>query len=377
MKGPHRIYRFENCAVDADQYQVYRAGRPISLEPRAFQVLLVLIGQRGRLVTKEELMQEVWLETFVTDNALTRVIAQLRKALGDNAKQARYIETVPTQGYRFIAEVKEEEGPLEELSAPTAEVRKNRRVAALLIVLPAALLMIGGLLWRGSGRRVVTRLPGSLRTLQLTTSTGLDHSPSFSPDGSNIVYASDRSGGFEIYVRGVAPGSREVQLTKDGGQNIQPAFSPDGKEIAYYSARQGSIHVVPSLGGFARMVSEFGCEPAWSPDGEWIAFRSGGFLSLSAPERRSPGSSFSLGEAIAGAMGRERPPKAESSGSAGSATEGSVNKTGPESVPMSAGRTVGAPLGKAVAVSRVGAGSEDLPLNTGRKGATRVPRPSW
>jgi len=184
--------------------------------------------------------------------------------------------------------VREEEGPLQGVAPPDSTVIRNRRVAALLIVLPAVLLMLGGLLWRGSGRRVVTRLPGTLRTLQLTTSAGLDHSPSFSPDDSNIAYASDRSGSFEIYVRGVGAGSRELQITRDGGQNVQPAFSPDGKEIAYYSARKQSIQVVPALGGFARMVSEFGCEPAWSPDGEWIAFRSGGFISLAATELAPP-----------------------------------------------------------------------------------------
>src|SRR5688500_20317530 len=74
-------------------------------------VLHYLVENRGRLVSKEELIQAVWGETFVTDNALTRVIAQLRKALGDSAKQARYIETVPTQGYRFIAAVEEVEAP--------------------------------------------------------------------------------------------------------------------------------------------------------------------------------------------------------------------------------------------------------------------------
>jgi hypothetical protein len=57
----------------------------------------------GRLVTKAEIQEAVWKDTFVTENALTRPVAQIRKGLGDDARDARYIETVPTRGYRFVA----------------------------------------------------------------------------------------------------------------------------------------------------------------------------------------------------------------------------------------------------------------------------------
>ena len=68
-------------------------------------MLLFLIERRDRLVLKEELLEGVWRDTFVTPNALTRVIAQLRKALGDDAQEARVIETVPRKGYRFLPAV--------------------------------------------------------------------------------------------------------------------------------------------------------------------------------------------------------------------------------------------------------------------------------
>ncbi len=67
-------------------------------------MLLVLLERPGRLVEKRELLERVWPDAVVTESAMTRVIADLRRALGDAAREARYIETVPTKGYRFIAE---------------------------------------------------------------------------------------------------------------------------------------------------------------------------------------------------------------------------------------------------------------------------------
>ena len=98
-------YRFDDVVVDPCGFRVIRAGKPVDLEPKALSVLVFLIENRGRLVDKRELIHAVWGDTFVTDNVLSRAIAQLRKGLADDAKVARYIETVPTRGYRFVAEV--------------------------------------------------------------------------------------------------------------------------------------------------------------------------------------------------------------------------------------------------------------------------------
>src|SRR6185503_18625894 len=107
--------------VDLGSFRVLKAGTVLALEPKAFEVLVYLIQNRERLIEKNELIDAVWKETFVTPNAMTRVIAQLRKALGDDAREARYIETVPTRGYRFIATVEELDGP----TAASLEKVKN------------------------------------------------------------------------------------------------------------------------------------------------------------------------------------------------------------------------------------------------------------
>ncbi len=98
-----QLLEFGDVTVDLRRVEVRRAGAVVPLEPKSFDVLRHLVENRDRLVTKEELLEVVWRDTFVTPNVLTRAVAQLRKGLGDDAFEARYIETVARRGYRFIA----------------------------------------------------------------------------------------------------------------------------------------------------------------------------------------------------------------------------------------------------------------------------------
>jgi DNA-binding winged helix-turn-helix (wHTH) protein len=103
MESPGVKYRFGEVEFLPLNLQLTVAGQARPLEPKALRLLTFLIENRGRVVPKEEIVRVVWEETAVTDNALTRAVAQIRKALDDDAKEPKYIETVPTVGYRFIA----------------------------------------------------------------------------------------------------------------------------------------------------------------------------------------------------------------------------------------------------------------------------------
>lgn len=105
-KTPQRlaVYEFDNVKIDCRNFQILKNGAARRITPRAFEVLLYLVENSGRLVGKQELFEQVWKETFVTDNALTRMVKEIRQVLGDDADAPRYIETVPKRGYRFIAE---------------------------------------------------------------------------------------------------------------------------------------------------------------------------------------------------------------------------------------------------------------------------------
>src|SRR3984957_17312335 len=99
------LYRFGQFAVDSRRRTLSRADSPISLPPKAFDVLLFLAQNPNRLVTKEELLQAVWGDTFVEEGNLTQYISHLRKALGDNPEDTRLIVTIARKGYWFTAGV--------------------------------------------------------------------------------------------------------------------------------------------------------------------------------------------------------------------------------------------------------------------------------
>src|SRR5215471_9287722 len=110
MQTPRRpnspSYYFDDVVVDLENFRVLKGDEPQPLEPRAFNLLVYLIENRGRVVEKQELFDQVWKDTFVTDNALTRAIKEIRRAIGDDAASPRHIETIPKRGYRFVAELK-------------------------------------------------------------------------------------------------------------------------------------------------------------------------------------------------------------------------------------------------------------------------------
>ena len=99
------IYRFDRFELDATEFRLRRSGEDVLLEPKALRLLLHLVERPGHLVRKQELLDAVWTDTAVGENALTRSVTLVRKALDDSSREPRFLETVPTVGYRFLAEV--------------------------------------------------------------------------------------------------------------------------------------------------------------------------------------------------------------------------------------------------------------------------------
>ena len=104
------VFSFEDVEVRESEFCIVKAGEVLPVEPRAFRVLVYLLRNPQRLITKDELLDAVWNDYAVSENSLTRCIALLRRLLGDDTREPRYIATVPTVGYRFLCDVELVEG---------------------------------------------------------------------------------------------------------------------------------------------------------------------------------------------------------------------------------------------------------------------------
>lgn len=105
--SPRDIRRFGPFELDIDAAELRRDGRRVKLQPQPFRLLLLLTSRPGSLITREEIRTDLWPEgTFVAfDQAVNFAIKQIRDALGDSADRPTYLETVPRQGYRFVAPI--------------------------------------------------------------------------------------------------------------------------------------------------------------------------------------------------------------------------------------------------------------------------------
>ena len=263
-----RVGEFE---VDLRCGEVRRNGDKIKLQERPFQILAALVERPGDVVTREEIRQKLWpSDTFVDfEHSINTAVKKLREALGDDAENPRFIQTLPRYGYRLIApvEVVETKGTCPEpetspapSSSPDSQQSlqenpsRRRGVAAISGVLILTLLLAGSmvLLIRSPRHRAVA--PPRDRWVQITDFSDSATSPALSPDGRMIAFLRGPDTFVtpgQIYLK-FLPDGQPFQLTHDNLLKMAPAFSPDGSRIAYTTTDPGygwNSWVVPVLGG--------------------------------------------------------------------------------------------------------------------------------
>jgi DNA-binding winged helix-turn-helix (wHTH) protein/tetratricopeptide (TPR) repeat protein len=173
------VYEFGNFRLNTAERVVESAGRPLSVAPKALDVLIELVENRGRIVEKEDLMRKVWPDTFVEDNNLAFNISVLRKLFGESGASPRYIETVPKRGYRFIAdvvEVQEDEPPAVPVATATsvpAPIPILKRLPGRPLALAALLILaMIGLVASRSKRDVKVMDPETVVLADFVNKTG-------------------------------------------------------------------------------------------------------------------------------------------------------------------------------------------------------------
>jgi Tol biopolymer transport system component/DNA-binding winged helix-turn-helix (wHTH) protein len=306
------FYEFGAYRLAPNERRLYRDSELVSLPPKEFDLLFLLVRNAGQPVSREDLLKALWPNTVVEEANLNVHVSALRKVLSERSTDKQFIETLPRLGYRFIAPVTTVETP--EPAAPRSVAEDPASAAASAELQPAqktrpALYRQGQdwrhrpALWFGLLALLAITLTGSLaglyfyffrnaaqdaaaapvpETLPLTTYPGREFQPAFSPDGNQIafVWRKENESDVDIYVR-LVEGGNTVQLTNQPGDEVSPTWAPHGRALAFYRSteRGDGIFVVPALGGAERKVTDvwanrFGFGPHtwlhWSPQGKWL-----------------------------------------------------------------------------------------------------------
>jgi Tol biopolymer transport system component/DNA-binding winged helix-turn-helix (wHTH) protein len=304
------VFRFADVEVHEREFSVIKAGEVLPLEPKAFKVLQFFVHNPGRAIPKDELLDAVWNDCEVTENSLTRSIALLRRQLGDDIREPRYIATIPTVGYRFLCDVQVTEdgfGPLaksdpngsviesrvtgamqkpEDQPSSSSQGKSRSFLAAALGVAAVIVLTTGLLVYRAIGSRATDANASShagtaspkMRIMPLTNLPGDAGAPSFSPDGRQVAFFwnADTPSKLELYVQLVG-GDNPLQLTHSRSGFLCCAdWSPNGQEIAFGRCDDsgGAVFTVPALGGPERKLTDVACpfgdagSPQWTRDGK-------------------------------------------------------------------------------------------------------------
>ncbi|HEX9635920.1 MAG TPA: winged helix-turn-helix domain-containing protein [Acidobacteriota bacterium] len=277
-------FRLRGVEVQVELNRLITPAGELRLEPKIMQVLACLAARPGALVTKAELLEQVWNGTFVTEDVLTRAVGELRKAFGDDPNRPAVIETIRTRGYRLIAPVERAATASAPAAwAPSQSVQK-RRQRWLAVAAAAAAVLVAIAWWRFFGLRgarpamIGADAPRAVRVVPFTSLPGNERDPAIAPDGSRVAFAWNGGAGdeYRIYVR-LRDAEQPLRISGGPGRDRAPVWSPDGQHIAFVrlSGERCELHAVPSIGGVERRIAS--CDDslsarfAWSPDGERLA----------------------------------------------------------------------------------------------------------
>lgn len=227
--NPYEKIKVNEVEVDFVALKLLIDGEWHDIEARQLNLLRLLVDNHGRAVSRNEIMDDIWHDTIVSDNSVSQAITQLRKSLHDDKETPRFIKTVPRVGYQLIAELE-----FPELSEPQEKiVKRNKRTNFLVGITSAlgAVLITFSLLKLAEPNLTV---PIYQYESRLTSTPGPENFLRYSPNGRYLAFS---------------------QISEDRLQ----------MDLAIYDSQTQSVHTIKSTG-----YSEEAAE--WSPDGKWLIY---------------------------------------------------------------------------------------------------------
>ena len=293
------VFKFADVEVREREFCLVKAGEVLPVEPKTFRVLLYLLRNPQKLIAKEELLNAVWGDAVVTDSSLTRTIAQLRRLLGDDIHNPRYIETVATVGYRFLYKVDVSEDASEKLDTTSEQAaqliatgsagnvrsektggRTDRRRKLMLNSGVAIAAIAGLVLFSLTIRYMQPKLPVISNIVRLTNDrTAKIPINGVVTDGLHLYFMEampSESGRGIAQVAALGGETTWLQTTLKEALAI-PDISPDKSKLLLVAGGGGidshEFWVQPLPAGTPRRVGSFKALHAnWTPDGSHIIY---------------------------------------------------------------------------------------------------------
>lgn len=220
-----RIGDFE---VEPSLNRLHKGQEVLTVEPRVMDLLMLLAESPGQVFGRDEILERVWSETKVQDDALRRVVTLLRRVLDDDPKQPRYIETITRRGYRLVAPVSRPEtksspqSQAAESAAPTGSRLWVGLSAGVFLVIVLSIAMV-----RPVQRGTAPNSQPDLRPL--TSLPGHESDPAFSADGTRVAFLHEHGDQNTLMVKDIQDGEARHILQRP--RLTSPAWSPDGNRV--------------------------------------------------------------------------------------------------------------------------------------------------
>lgn len=272
--------RFWDYEFDSNTGKLLRDGRPVKIQPQPLRVLGILLERPGQIVSRDELRERIWGDsTYVEfDQGLNFCIRQVRRALRENASRPSYIETLPKQGYRWIAPVSSADAAEPEVvppapapEAPVPRIPHSRSRRRFYLTAAAAILAVA----IASVYSLFRARPARVQYTQITDFTDSASVPTLSPDGRMLAFIHGSSKDYltsdQIWIK-LLPTGEAKHLTDDPRMKYSLAFSPDSSRIAYtvLADSKWTTYTVPVLGGDAEKFLENAAGLTWLDAGHLL-----------------------------------------------------------------------------------------------------------
>ncbi len=310
------IYSFDDFTLDSGKLMLYRHGEALSLPPKVVRTLAVLVENQGTILSKDELIEQVWSDSVVEESNLSQYLYLLRKSLGEMPRGGPYIETLRRRGYRFNGEVGSAQPSNEPNSnsaapflntetvnvkrygnvlrfvdrgtqpepvrvphsatyEPAPVVETSRVVPMVALAAVVAVVVTAFVLFRSGNSETTANNVNDMSVIRLTDGKW-PSGATIAPDGDYFAYAEMEGNRERVFVQQVGQSNRLEVISSNRDDYKYMTFSNDGRFLYIVTSSQTSdnwLLRVPSLGGSpVRLMDTINSAVSFSPDGKEMTF---------------------------------------------------------------------------------------------------------